>query len=644
MCGIAGFVDHALKGNGGELARRARAMGDAIAYRGPDASGIWIDDTPGVALSHRRLSIVELSEAGAQPMISADGRWAMSYNGEIYNSDDIRRNPALRSIVWRGHSDTETILESVAQRGVDATLEDLSGMFAIALWDRKEKTLHLIRDHLGIKPLFFSRREGGIYFASEMKGLHAARAFTFDIDPSSVASFLRFGYVPAPFSIYRGVEKLMPGEHLAVSVDGMCVRRRYWSAADVALKGVAAPLEFSDDEAIEQLQALLADAVSRQMMADVPLGAFLSGGVDSSTVAGLMVAAGRGPVRTFSIGFPEFGFDESQEAAAVARHLGTEHTELIVTASDALAVVPQLAEMYDEPFADSSQIPTHLVSRLTRQHVTVALSGDGGDELFGGYNRYRLAEGMWQKLSKLPLGIRHTASGVLNAVPMSWVDGLASLAPRGLLPSQPADKLRKFANVMTLDPEGIYRRLVSQCEDPAALVPQAMEHPIASWSSAPIGALPTFLDRMQLLDTITYLPDDILQKVDRASMAVALEVRPPILDRRVVEFSWHLPRRFKIRNGETKWLLRRVAERMVPKHLLDRPKMGFGVPLAEWLRGPLREWAEDMLDPRHLGGGFLDVGAARRLWADHLTGRRNWAYALWTILMFEAWRRRWASL
>lgn len=619
-------------------------MGDAIAHRGPDASGIWIDDAPGVALSHRRLSIVDLSEAGAQPMVSADGRWVISYNGEIYNSDDIRQDPALRSTVWRGHSDTETILESVAQRGVDATLEYLNGMFAIALWDRKEKTLHLIRDHLGIKPLFVGQREGGIYFASELKSFHAAKAFAFEIDPSSVASFLRFGYVPAPFSIYKGIDKLMPGEHRAISADGGCIRRRFWSAADKALTGIAAPLELSDDEAIEQLQALLADAVSRQMMADVPLGAFLSGGVDSSAVAGLMVAAGRGPVRTFSIGFPEFGFDESQEAAAVARHLGTRHTELIVKASDALAVVPQLAEMYDEPFADSSQIPTHLVSRLTRQHVTVALSGDGGDELFGGYNRYRLAEGMWQKLSKFPLGIRHTASGMLNAVPMPWVDGIASLAPRGLLPSQPADKLRKFANVMTLEPEGIYRRLVSQCEDPAALAPQATEHPIGSWSGGPIGALPTFLDRMQLLDTITYLPDDILQKVDRASMAVALEVRPPILDHRVVEFSWRLPRRFKIRNGETKWLLRRVAERMVPKQLLDRPKMGFGVPLAEWLRGPLREWAEDMLDPRYLGGGLLDVSAARRLWADHLTGRRNWAYALWTILMFEAWRRRWASI
>lgn len=643
MCGIAGFIDPRLASDPEALSRRAHAMGDAIAHRGPDASGVWTDDALGVALSHRRLSIVDLSEAGSQPMASGDGRWVICYNGEIYNSDDIRRDTALKTVAWRGHSDTETIVESVAHRGLSSTLEDLNGMFAIALWDRKERILHLIRDRLGIKPLFIARSGEQVFFASELKSFHASRALALEIDPSSVTSFLRFGYVPAPHCIYRGVRKLMPGEHVAFSAGGDCITRRYWSVADAALRGIESPLDVSDEEAVAQLSRLLADAVSRQMLADVPLGAFLSGGIDSSAVAGLMVAAGRGPVRTFSIGFPEFGFDESKDAAAVASHLGTEHTELVVHASDALGVVPQLAEMYDEPFADSSQIPTHLVSKLTRQYVTVALSGDGGDELFGGYNRYRLAEGMSQQLSRLPMGVRRFASRALHAVPMALIDGVASLAPRGMLPSQMADKVHKLAHVMTLDSEGIYRRLVSQCEDPAVLAPLADEYSLTPWSTGEVGALPTFLDRMQLLDTMTYLPDDILQKVDRASMAVALEARPPLLDHRVVEFAWRLPRRFKIRDGETKWLLRRVTERMVPRQLLDRPKMGFGIPLAEWLRGPLKDWAEELLDPQRLGGGFLNVSAARRLWADHLTGRRNWAYALWTILMFEAWRRRWAD-
>jgi len=643
MCGIAGFLDPDLIGRCEAIAQHAQAMGAAIAHRGPDGSGIWCDDGAGLALSHRRLAVIDLTDAGAQPMVSSDGRWVICYNGEIYNDANLRRLPELATVVWHGHSDTETIVESVVRRGLAATINDINGMFAMALWDRREQVLHLVRDRLGIKPLFMVLQGARCCFASELKSLHAAGNLVLEIDPSSVTSFFRFGYVPAPHCIYKGVEKVMPGEHVAITRDGRVTRRRYWSAAEVAARGVAAPLALSDGEAIEQLSALLQNAVSQQMLSDVPLGAFLSGGIDSSTVAGFMVEAGRGSVRTFSIGFPELGFDESREAAAVARHLGTDHTELIVNARDALAVVPQLPDMYDEPFADSSQIPTYLVSKLTRQYVTVALSGDGGDELFGGYNRYRLAEGLWRGLRQIPAPVRRVAAQALDAVPMPFVDGVGTLLPRYLRPAQPADKLRKLASILALDEAGVYRRLVSQCENPAALSPHAAEHATPPLTTGAVGALPTLLDRMQLLDMLTYLPDDILQKVDRASMAVALEARPPLLDHRIVEFAWALPRHFKIRGGESKWLLRRVAERMVPRAMLARPKMGFGIPLADWLRGPLRDWAEDLLEPSRLGGGLLDVSAVRQLWSNHLEGRRNFAYALWTVLMFEAWRRRWAT-
>jgi asparagine synthase (glutamine-hydrolysing) len=387
---------------------------------------------------------------------------------------------------------------------------------------------------------------------------------------------------------------------------------------------------------------LLSDAVSAQMIADVPLGAFLSGGIDSSTVTALMVKSGKGPVRTFSVGFPDFGYDESGHARTVAHHLGTVHEELVVTAGDALDVVPRLAEMYDEPFADSSQIPTHAISKLTRARVTVALSGDGGDELFGGYNRYGLADGILRRLARLPLPLRQAAAAGLNAVPVSAADLVAGMMPPKLRPAQPADKLRKLADILVLEGDAVYLRLVSQCANPSMLTHGLQEHPIAfRWEDKTLAS--GALERMQFFDTATYLPDDILQKVDRASMAVSLEVRPPLLDHRIVEFAWHLPRRLRIRNGETKWLLRRVLDRYVPRSLTHRPKMGFGIPLADWLRGPLRDWAEDLLDPTRLGGGFLDPAPVRQLWSDHLVGGRNWAYALWTILMFEAWRRRWKS-
>jgi asparagine synthase (glutamine-hydrolysing) len=635
MCGIAGLISHDAEMAEAELARRARAMTDAIAYRGPDGSGMWTGE--GAALAHRRLAIVDLTPTGAQPMVSADGRWVISYNGEVYNAEHIAK--CMPGLNRRGTSDTEIIVESVARHGLDRTLAYLNGMFAIALWDRGTRTLHLVRDRLGIKPLFYAQTGGGLCFASELKSFGAG-GFTFELDPASAASFLRFGYVPAPHSIYRGVSKVLPGEVVSFTAGGELQRKKYWSLEAAARQGLQHPFAGSDADAIGALEALLADAVSGNMISDVPLGAFLSGGIDSSTVAALMVAAQRGPVRTFSIGFPDFGYDESPHAKAVAAHLGTVHEEMTVTAADALSVVPQLAEMYDEPFADSSQIPTFAISKMTRARVTVALSGDGGDELFAGYNRYSLAAGQLAHLARLPLPLRRGAAAVLDAMPDGVVDRLGRILPKQLQAAQPADKLKKLAEVLRLDGSAVYLRLVSQNFDPAALTRGVREHPIDMRSRVGDGGS---LEWMQFFDTETYLPDDILQKVDRASMAVSLEVRPPLLDHRVVEFAWTLPRHMRIRNGETKWLLRRVLERYVPRALIDRPKMGFGIPLASWLREPLRDWAEDLLDPAHLGGGMLDAAAVRTLWSEHVSERRNWAYALWTILMFEAWRRRWQS-
>lgn len=646
MCGIAGLVDLRRVGNADALTARARAMGDALAHRGPDSDGIHVEAECGLAFAHRRLAIVDLTPSGAQPMTSADGRFVICYNGEVYNAEDLRKEADLAGVVWRGHSDTEVILELAARRGFEAVVPLLNGMFAIAMWDRMARVLHLVRDRIGIKPLFFRADDKSLIFGSELKALFAAQDAPFQINPASVASFLRYSYVPAPHSIFRGVSKLMPGQIASFSLasGGLSQPRlsTYWDLTSVAHAGVAAPLDISDEEAVAQLTALLQDAVARQMMGDVPLGAFLSGGVDSSTVVALMVAAKQGPVRTYSIGFGERGFDESVHAAAVARHLGTRHTELTARAQDALDLVPQLSQFYDEPFGDSSQIPTQLVSKLTRAHVTVALSGDGGDELFGGYNRYRLAEMLAARLSSVPVAMRRAMSATIGVVPVPLMNAVGDWLPPAWRVPQAGDKARKLADVLPLDEEGIYRHLVSQNPQPGRLMPGVAEHAGLAWGGPQVGPLPSLLDKMQYLDTVTYLPDDILQKVDRASMSVALEARPPLLDHRVVEFAWRLPRRFKIRNGETKWVLRRVLDQFVPRRLIERPKMGFGIPLGDWLRGPLRDWAEDLLDPRHLSGHLLDPMAVQALWQEHLT-HRNRAYALWNILMFEAWHRHWRA-
>ncbi len=641
MCGIAGLLDPALAGRRERLSQIGRAMASAVIHRGPDGEGVWTDESVGLVFAQRRLAVIDLSPAGDQPMISADGRWVINFNGEIYNTAEMTRAAELQGCRWRGHSDTEVILESFARRGIERTLADVNGMFAIALWDRVERTLYLMRDHMGIKPLFVLNEGGRIAFASELKCFAKLERWSPAVDQASLTCYFRFGCVPAPFSIYCGVGKLMPGELMIVAQGRAPERRRFWSVAEVARAGTGELLKMSDAEAVEAFDHLLRDAVSRQMISDVPLGVFLSGGIDSSTVSALMVQANRGVVRTFSVGSPDLNFDESRYAAPIARHLGTTHTEMTVSANDALNAIPALPEMYDEPFADSSQIPTYLISKLTRRHVTVALSGDGGDEILGGYNRHIFVEQYWKYLVHIPTQLRAGAATLLRRVPKRACGLLQLLMPIRHPPALFCEKLQKLIYVIPVDSRELYTRLVSLCFDPSQLTGTA-EHQFDLAADAE-GCLGSQLAATQLRDMMLYLPDDILQKVDRASMAVSLEVRPPLLDRRIVEWTWRLPNRFKIRNGESKWLLRRVLERYVPRRLFERPKMGFSIPLTEWLVGPLRKWSEDLLDPATFGGGLVDVDAARRLHQEFLNGRGVSAHIVWTLLMFEAWRRRWVA-
>ena len=645
MCGIAGFLNSASNELSREINEISSAMNSSLQHRGPDDHGVWIDENAGVALVHRRLSVLDLSPAGHQPMISADERFVIVYNGEVYSYQPIAAELAANGLKFRGHSDTEVILNSFAESGIEATLKRMIGMFAIALWDRRDRTLTLIRDRLGIKPLYWAQFGKLFLFGSELKALRAHPGWAAQIDRDAVAAYMRHNYIPAPHTIYQGVHKLEPGTILTLPWQCEPQISRFWNARTVAQNGQLFPLDGDEAELTEQLETLLQDAVSRRMIADVPLGAFLSGGVDSSTVVALMQNSGLGKVRTFSIGFDLPGYNEAPHAAAVARHLGTDHTELTVTSSQALDVIPRLPEFYDEPFADSSQIPTYLVSAMTRKHVTVALSGDGGDELFAGYNRYQLTRRFWRALSLMPRSLRSAAAATITTVPPDRWTTLAAVLPSRLRPPQSGDKLHKLAAVLKLDSaDALYRRLVSHWE-PSEIVLAAHEPRSIIDDETLAKEFPDLLGRMQFLDLVTYLPDDILTKVDRASMAVALEARVPLLDHRVVEFSWRLPRNTKVRNNTTKWILRQVLYRHVPRTLIERPKMGFGVPLGEWLRGPLRDWAETLLNERRLQeAGLLDHGTVRRFWQEHLDGGRNWQYLLWNVLMLEAWRERWADL
>lgn len=629
MCGIVGIW--------GPLAHKEHVLSEScrrIHHRGPDSHGYWDDANAGVALAHVRLAILDLTEAGHQPMVSACGRYVLVLNGEIYNHLDLRAQleRAGQAPQWRGHSDTETIVASFAAVGVEKTLQDAVGMYAIALWDRERRVLTLGRDRMGEKPLYYGYSGSNLVFASELKALMPIPGFGRDLNRSAMASLMRHNYIPSPQSIYEGIYKLPSGSWLELSEADLraCrvpVHQAYWSALEAADAGMRSRSSFaSDAHATDELEAVLAKAVGGQMLSDVSLGAFLSGGIDSSTIVALMQAQSSKPVRTFAIGFHEKQYNEAEHAKAVAQHLGTDHTELYVTANDALEVVPTLADMYDEPFADSSQIPTSLVTRMARQHVTVALSGDGGDELFGGYSRYFRVQDWWSKCERVPRPLRHMMGTMLGAS--------AALPGRGAWRS----KVDKVSELLKTDTHGeFYRSFVSYWSDPARVVKGAVEPP--SLFEQPLEG--SIFDIMMKLDTVTYMPDDILVKVDRAAMAVSLETRVPLLDHRVYEFAWRLPFEYKVRGNTGKWLLRQVLHRHVPQALVERPKRGFSVPLASWLRGPLRDWAEALLDPTRLRQeGWFEPEPILQKWREHVSGHRDWSSRLWGVLMMQAWLDR----
>jgi len=621
-------------------------MTNAIVHRGPDDEGQWLDVPAGIALGHRRLSILDLSSAGRQPMHSISGRYVIIFNGEIYNHALIRAElERLAHRNWRGHSDTEVILEAFETWGLQAALGRFTGMFAVALWDRQERRLHLMRDRIGEKPLYYGWCGKAFLFGSELKALRAHPAFSANIDRNALALYMRHNCIPAPHTIYEGIYKLIPGSLLTVSADDHAHPQSevYWSARSIAESGLKTPFPGSDSEAVESLELLLKDAIGAQMGADVPLGAFLSGGVDSSTIVALMQVQSNRPVKTFTIGFSESDYNEAPFAKKVAQHLGTEHTELYVTPDDCLSVIPRLPVLYDEPFADSSQIPTFLVSELTSQHVTVALSGDGGDELFGGYNRYCWWRKIWERIQNVPLPLRRGAAGLIQkSSPSSLTElfnTMSPLLPRIMRQKSAGDKLHKLAGILDVrDPMEMYGRFVSHWQHPSDLVVGSREPITPVFDRAcRLSTADTAL-QMMYLDLISYLPDDILVKVDRAAMGVSLETRVPFLDHRVVEFAWQLPLAMKIRGGQGKWILRQILYKYVPETLIERPKAGFGIPIVSWLRGPLRDWAETLLDERRLlTEGYFDPQPVRRMWRQHLSGSHNWQYHLWDVLMFQAW-------
>ena len=643
MCGIAGFVKLKADHGHNDYVSRVRRMTNALAHRGPDGDGAWVDPEHGIALGHRRLAILDLSDAGRQPMHSADGRYVITYNGEVYNFAAIRRELELHGHTFVGGSDTEVMLAAISQWGLIPALSRFVGMFAFALWDRRERTLSLVRDRIGVKPLYWTRVGDIVLFGSELKALMSHPEWRGELDRKAISGFLRYSYIPAPMTVFKGVSKVTPGAVIRIGPNGDTRQERYWDLRTVAKEAAADPFHGNDEEAVERLDVLLRDAVGSRMVSDVPLGAFLSGGIDSSVVLALMQAQSARPVRSFSIGFEEKAFDEAPFAKKIAEHLGTDHTELYLSGKAALDAVSAIPDWFDEPFADPSQLPTYLVAHMARRDVTVALSGDGGDELFAGYPRYFMVEEFWRRVVRAPGPLRRLVAGMIGAMPEPWLDHLALALPRSKRPLSPGRKLHRAAALFSVTSGDEFQHRIAEvwpnadalvlCNDGLRLASEpGLESDIDS-----------FLTRMRYYDVRNYLPDDILVKVDRTSMAVSLEAREPLLDHRLVAFALSLPRRFLIRDGRSKWLLRQVLERYVPRALFERPKMGFSVPTGTWLRGPLRNWGEALLAPARVGNeGILDAREVAQLWDDHQSGRANRESILWNLMMFQAWRERYS--